>query len=191
MSRWSKIAARLPGRTDNEIKNHWNTHIKKKLLKMGIDPVTHEPLSNKQTATSQETTSNQTNPPSSIINNNHHQPKETEIVPNLEDNSSTSPVENSSNSGDESLLLDSICSDDSLLNSLWLDETPLVDALWDSEPRVQNTNTNHDMTMPSWEDNCAWFLDCQDFGIHDFGFNCFNEIESNSLQALGIEGKDH
>ncbi|KAL6631354.1 hypothetical protein ACP70R_028204 [Stipagrostis hirtigluma subsp. patula] len=43
-NRWSKIAARLPGRTDNEIKNHWNTHIRKKLLKMGIDPVTHLPL---------------------------------------------------------------------------------------------------------------------------------------------------
>jgi myb proto-oncogene protein len=42
--RWSKIAARLPGRTDNEIKNHWNTHIRKKLLRMGLDPVTHLPL---------------------------------------------------------------------------------------------------------------------------------------------------
>ncbi|CAM0913991.1 unnamed protein product [Alopecurus aequalis] len=43
-NRWSKIASRLPGRTDNEIKNHWNTHITKKLRKMGIDPVNHKPL---------------------------------------------------------------------------------------------------------------------------------------------------
>ncbi|KQK00405.1 transcription factor MYB30 [Brachypodium distachyon] len=30
-NRWSAIAARLPGRTDNEIKNVWHTHIKKRL----------------------------------------------------------------------------------------------------------------------------------------------------------------
>ncbi|KAM1235647.1 hypothetical protein ACFX2J_005081 [Malus domestica] len=42
-NKWSAIAARLPGRTDNEIKNYWNTHIRKRLLRMGIDPVTHIP----------------------------------------------------------------------------------------------------------------------------------------------------
>ncbi|TXG69973.1 hypothetical protein EZV62_004908 [Acer yangbiense] len=41
-NRWSLIAGRLPGRTDNEVKNYWNTHIRKKLMKMGIDPDNHK-----------------------------------------------------------------------------------------------------------------------------------------------------
>ncbi len=36
--RWSLIAGRIPGRTDNEIKNYWNTHLKRKLKSMGLDP---------------------------------------------------------------------------------------------------------------------------------------------------------
>ncbi|KAK2359452.1 hypothetical protein P8452_63665 [Trifolium repens] len=42
-NRWSAIATHLPKRTDNEIKNYWNTHLKKRLTKMGIDPITHKP----------------------------------------------------------------------------------------------------------------------------------------------------
>ena len=38
------IASTIPGRTDNQIKNYWNTHIKKKLLKEGVDPYTHLPI---------------------------------------------------------------------------------------------------------------------------------------------------
>lgn len=45
MRRWSTIAAQLPGRTDNEIKNYWNTHLKKRLRRMGIDPDTYTPSS--------------------------------------------------------------------------------------------------------------------------------------------------
>ncbi|KAM6557567.1 hypothetical protein CsatB_004586 [Cannabis sativa] len=42
-NKWSRIASHLPGRTDNEIKNFWNTYLRKKLLQMGIDPQTHKP----------------------------------------------------------------------------------------------------------------------------------------------------
>ncbi|URE28121.1 Myb-like DNA-binding domain, partial [Musa troglodytarum] len=43
-NKWSVIAGQLPGRTDNEIKNYWNTHIKRKLAGRGIDPQTHLPV---------------------------------------------------------------------------------------------------------------------------------------------------
>ncbi|XP_060189770.1 transcription factor MYB90-like isoform X2 [Lycium barbarum] len=31
-NRWSLIAGRLPGRTANDVKNYWNTHLRKKLI---------------------------------------------------------------------------------------------------------------------------------------------------------------
>ncbi|GAB2228608.1 hypothetical protein Droror1_Dr00022728 [Drosera rotundifolia] len=40
-NRWSLIAGRLPGRTDNEVKNYWNSHLREKLISLGIDPSNH------------------------------------------------------------------------------------------------------------------------------------------------------
>ncbi|XP_009412832.2 MYB-like transcription factor ODO1 [Musa acuminata AAA Group] len=148
-NRWSKIAAMLPGRTDNEIKNLWNTHIKKKLVKMGVDPVTHKPLDRKANSVSSQSTAT-----TESKSDQQLQSRGTDGQIQSSENTS-SPTEASSNADGA----------DPLLSCLWEDNTSLLDELWQF-PSNEDVDYGS-VAGPVWpwdEGSCEWLLDDQALG---------------------------
>jgi myb proto-oncogene protein len=86
-NRWSLIAGRLPGRTDNEIKNYWNTHLSKRLRSQGTNPNTHKKLSEPAQGLKRKSNngwrkqqkSKSTSTTANLDHHHHHQPEKPKI----------------------------------------------------------------------------------------------------------------
>ncbi|ONM56757.1 myb domain protein 85 [Zea mays] len=165
------LHAKLGNRTDNEIKNHWNTHIKKKLIKMGIDPVTHEPLDRKTTSSGPATTSQSTKSDEAT---KEQSPQNDDAVIRDVPADGCSPTESSTNTvstGGSSSSGGGGHDQDPLVKWLLEEEPATGDEAWlnftGSVDVDEFSSIAAGPELLPWDGATDWLLDYQDFGLGD------------------------
>nr|QSD99750.1 MYB family transcription factor [Melilotus albus] len=141
---WSTIAAELPGRTDNEVKNHWHTSLKKR--------VQHNIITNEETKATKSKDIILISPPTSFQISDTTGP----LSP-FSSSSEFSPTssDHSSNALDDFGFLDSFI--ESVDESFWLDD------LSNTPSEIVQDNNDAFLVSPSHSYNESFVLE-NDFG---------------------------